>query len=84
MNEEQKGRIRQPREGDLTFDGMPIHPHHYHILERAGISTISEIESLTEEEFSKRVDTAFGGIDGGRMRRCINALKRMGILFSDE
>ena len=84
MNEEQRGRISQPREEDLTFDGMPIHPHHQHILARAGFSTISEIESLTEEEFSQRVDTAFGGIDEGRMRRCINALKRKGILFSDE
>ena len=51
MTEEQKNRIRPAGNNDCTFDGLPMHPHYRHFLEKAGFKDLSDIEEKTEEEF---------------------------------
>ena len=58
MTEEQKKRIRQAGERDCEFDGMPLHPNFWRYLLKASFKNLSEIESLTEQEFLKRIDDA--------------------------
>ena len=87
MTEEQKKRIILAKENDCEFDGMPLHPHHYHYLVKAGFKSITEIEALTEKEFCKRIDDAFIDHeyhDPNRGKRCLKNLKNNGVVLTSE
>jgi len=89
MTDEQKSRIRQARDNDCEFDGMPVHPHYLHFLHCAGFSNLCEIESMTEEEFIDTMNNAKNRGGGPVSQKknlgetMVRHLKVCGVLFQE-
>lgn len=90
MTDEQKSRIKQARENDCEFDGMPVHPHYYHYLKCAGFSNICEIENMTEEGFIEALNNAKNraGKPISHMKNVgatvAKNIKKNGVIFREE